>query len=163
MGESSGRKISSRDKENLRLDGKIILKRIIKESGVWNSFGSGQTLVKVVMNLRVLRMLRISLTSSQLSVCQVEVTLQLTFGRSVSMSSCRAYSGTCDQILLVLSLWGRPLWREVGSVICHSQSAVISSIYFKHLSYVCFTVQQFIYNIYKASFSPVWVQQIMFY
>jgi hypothetical protein len=37
-----------------------------------------------------------------------------------------------------------------------------------HLRYRCFTVQQFIYiyiyiYIYKASFSPVWVQQIMFY
>jgi hypothetical protein len=55
--------------------------------------------------------------------------------QSVSMSRHRAHSGTCDQILL--SVWrllsksfclvsvGRPLWRQVGSVICHSQSVVI--------------------------------------
>jgi hypothetical protein len=52
-----------------------------------------------------------------------------TDGQSVSMSRCRAHSGTCDQILLSvrrllsesLVSVGRPLWREVGSVICHSQ------------------------------------------
>jgi hypothetical protein len=56
-------------------------------------------------------------------------------GQSVSMSRYRAHSGTCDQILL--SVWrsssescclvfvGRPLRREVGSVICLSQPVVI--------------------------------------
>jgi hypothetical protein len=57
--------------------------------------------------------------------CQSHVT---TDGQSASMSRCRARSGTCDQILLsvrrllsescCLVSVGRPLWREVGSVIC---------------------------------------------
>jgi hypothetical protein len=78
---------------------------------------------------------------------EVEVTLQLTVGQSVSMSRYRAHSGTCDQILLsVRRLFsescchvfvGRPLWREVGSVICLSQSSnvplFISSIYFTYV------------------------------
>jgi hypothetical protein len=53
----------------------------------------------------------------------------------VVMPSRRNHSGTYDQIFL--SVWGllsescclvsvgRPVWQEVGSVICHSQSAVI--------------------------------------
>jgi hypothetical protein len=58
-----------------------------------------------------------------------------TDGQSVSMSRCLAHSGTYDQILLsvrrllsesrCLVSVGRPLWREVGSVICHSQFVVI--------------------------------------
>jgi hypothetical protein len=56
-------------------------------------------------------------------------------GQSVSMPRYRAHSETCDQILLsvrrlfsesyCLVSVGRPLWREVGSVICSSQSVVI--------------------------------------
>jgi hypothetical protein len=48
--------------------------------------------------------------------------------QSVSMSWCRAGSGTCDQILLPVGILlsescglvsvGRPLWREDGSAIC---------------------------------------------
>jgi hypothetical protein len=55
--------------------------------------------------------------------------------RSVSMSRYRAHSETCDQILLsvrkllsescCLVSVGRPPWREVVPVICHSQSIVI--------------------------------------
>jgi hypothetical protein len=56
------------------------------------------------------------------------------------MSRYRAYSETCDRILLsIRSLFpescclvsvGRPLWREVGSVVCISQSSNLpSSIY----------------------------------
>jgi hypothetical protein len=61
----------------------------------------------------------------------VEVTLQLTVSQSVSMSRYRAHSGTCDQISLSVRKLSqsccivsvrRPLWREVGSVICPSQS-----------------------------------------
>jgi hypothetical protein len=58
-----------------------------------------------------------------------------TDGQSVNMSRHRAHYETCDQILLsarrllsescCLVSVGRPLWREVGSVICHSQSTVI--------------------------------------
>jgi hypothetical protein len=51
-----------------------------------------------------------------------------TDGQSVSMSWCRAQLGTFDQRyytffflkVTVLSYLGRPLWREVGSVICQS-------------------------------------------
>jgi hypothetical protein len=68
---------------------------------------------------------------------EVEVTLQLTVGQSVSMSRYRAHSGVCDQILLsarrfflkiaVLSLWGalsdeksksRYNWRSVSQSVC---------------------------------------------
>jgi hypothetical protein len=50
-------------------------------------------------------------------------TLWQKVGRSVSMSWCRAHSGTCDQILLpvgrcCLVSVGRPLWREDGSAVC---------------------------------------------
>jgi hypothetical protein len=58
-----------------------------------------------------------------------------TDGRSVCMSRYRAHLETCDQILLsarmslpescCLVSVGRPLWREVGSVICLSQSVAI--------------------------------------
>jgi hypothetical protein len=51
-----------------------------------------------------------------------------TDGRSVSMSLCRAHSGTCDQILLPVGrllskICGlisvrRPLWREDGPAVC---------------------------------------------
>jgi hypothetical protein len=57
-----------------------------------------------------------------------------TDGRSVSMSWYRTHSGICDQLLLsVRRLLSEsfclvsvrcPLWREVGSVICQSQSVV---------------------------------------
>jgi hypothetical protein len=61
--------------------------------------------------------------------------------QSVSMSWCRAQSGTFDQRSYFffffffffesycLVIWGRPLWREVRSVICQSlsiQSTVVS-------------------------------------
>jgi hypothetical protein len=55
--------------------------------------------------------------------------------QSISMSSYRDHSVTCDQILISVKRLlsescglvpvGCPLWREVGSVICHSQSVVI--------------------------------------
>jgi hypothetical protein len=66
-----------------------------------------------------------------------------TDGQSVTTSRCRAHSGTCDQILLSVRRWfsesyclvsvGRPLWREVGSVIC-PQSVVI----YQYLHQSCF-------------------------
>jgi hypothetical protein len=59
-----------------------------------------------------------------------------TGGQSVIMSRYRAHSGTCHQILISVRRFfseicclvsvGRPLWREVGSVLCKSQ--------FSHLS-----------------------------
>jgi hypothetical protein len=57
---------------------------------------------------------------------RVRVTLQLTVSQSVSMSWCWAQFGTFDQRIFffffkvtVFSYLGCPLWREVGSVICH--------------------------------------------
>jgi hypothetical protein len=57
--------------------------------------------------------------------------------QSVNMSRCRAHSGTCGQILLsVRRLLSEncclvsDLWREVGSVTCHSQFVVISILIF---------------------------------
>jgi hypothetical protein len=95
--------------------------------------------------------------------CRSHVT---TDGQSVSMSRCRAHSGICDQMLLsacrmlsescCLVSVGRPLWREVGSVVCYSKSLVI-------YHYLDQEAQQFIYIIYKASFSSGSVQQIMLY
>jgi hypothetical protein len=75
--------------------------------------------------------------SVPLSVCDCRSRshVTMTVSQSVSMSRYRAHSGTCDQILLspqslfcescCLVSVGRPLWREVRSVICHSQSVVI--------------------------------------
>jgi hypothetical protein len=65
------------------------------------------------------------LSHLQLSQSQSNFT---TDGQSVSMSWCRAQLGTFDQRyffffflkVAVLSYMGRPLWREVGSVICQS-------------------------------------------
>jgi hypothetical protein len=71
-----------------------------------------------------------------------------TDGQSVSVSWCGARSGSCDQIVFFFPLppqicclvsVGRPLWREVGSVICQSfvntvyssQSVFTSNIYIK--------------------------------
>jgi hypothetical protein len=81
--------------------------------------------------------------------------------RSVGMSRYRAHSGTCDQILLfVRRLFseicclsaGRPLWREVGSVICLSQSsnspAFTSNIYVTCvLQFSNLYIYIYIYNI----------------
>jgi hypothetical protein len=52
--------------------------------------------------------------------------------QSVSMSSCRAQSGTFDQRPFFFEshcpvIWGRPLWREVGSCVRHS--SVIYNLY----------------------------------
>jgi hypothetical protein len=68
---------------------------------------------------------------------EVEATLRLTVSQSVCLGN-EHPCGTCDQILLsvrrlffescCLVSVGRPLWREVGSVICHSQSIVISNL-----------------------------------
>jgi hypothetical protein len=48
-----------------------------------------------------------------------------TDSQSVSMSWCRAQSGTLTRDLFFFWIycpvfWGRPLWREVGSVLCQS-------------------------------------------
>jgi hypothetical protein len=60
----------------------------------------------------------------------------------------------------VLSIGGRPLWREVGSVFCHSQSLSQFSV----CTYITKTMYKswkwFIYNMYKASVSPGSVQHI---
>jgi hypothetical protein len=84
-----------------------------------------------------------------------------TDGKSVNTSRCRAHSGTCDQILLsVRSLFsescclvsvGRPLWQEVGSVICHSQSVVI---------YQCLH-QEFKLHVFYSS--AIYIQYIYIY
>jgi hypothetical protein len=113
--------------------------------------------------------------SSKLEV-EVEVTLQLTVSQSVSMSRYRAHSGTCDQILLsVLRLFsevcclvsvGRPLWREVGSVICLSQSSNLP-VFTSNIYVTCVLQFSNLYTIYiyiyKDSFSLFRVQQIMLY
>jgi hypothetical protein len=67
----------------------------------------------------------------------------------VGMSWCQAHSGTCDQMLLpfrgllsescCLVSVGHPLWREVGSVICQSQSEVTCQYIHKYLHFVCLT------------------------
>jgi hypothetical protein len=103
--------------------------------------------------------------------------------QSVSKSWCRAQSGTFDQKFFFLSycpvIWGRPLWREVGSVIYQSlsiQSRVVShylhklfTVCVKHRSYLQYlTLIIYIGNTIKynvqytqASVSSGFVQQIM--
>jgi hypothetical protein len=56
---------------------------------------------------------------------------------------------------------GRPLWREVGSVICHRLCQSIVNK-FNIYSLLCTRIT-YIHNIYKASVSPGWEQQIMPY
>jgi hypothetical protein len=52
----------------------------------------------------------------------------------------------------VLSLGGRPLWREDGSVVCQSVSSITSIvIVYSYIHFICFT---WLYNIYIASVSP---------
>jgi hypothetical protein len=65
---------------------------------------------------------------------RVRVTLRLTVSQSVLVSS------HCLTVI-ILSLEGRPLWREDGSAVCESQSAVLNQlsvctiIYILHVSY----------------------------
>jgi hypothetical protein len=60
----------------------------------------------------------LQLTASQ-SVCQgIEPTLRLVTRYYFLSEDC------CRKVARLVSVW-RPLWREVGSVICHCQSAVI--------------------------------------
>jgi hypothetical protein len=67
----------------------------------------------------------------------------------------RSHFGTCDQILLSeicrLVSVERPLWREVGTVICHSQSVVIYQYVHKAFTLnVLYSSAIYIYNIYGS-------------
>jgi hypothetical protein len=100
----------------------------------------------------------------------VWVTLRLKVSQSVCLSWCRAPSGAHDQILVTVwqflfCPWGRPLWREGGSVFCESLSAVISQLSVCKVIYILHVLHDMtlIYNIYNTSVSPGSVQQIMPY
>jgi hypothetical protein len=87
----------------------------------------------------------------------VWVTLRLTVSQSVCLD---------DQILVTISQflfcpWGRPLWREGGSVFCQSLSAVIRQLSVCTVIYILHVLHNMtlIYNIYKAPVSPGPVQQ----
>jgi hypothetical protein len=78
-----------------------------------------------------------------------------TDSQAVSMSWCRAQSGTFDQRpyffvfffkVTVLCYLGRPLWRDVGSVICH-----YLSLYNTHFTITIFTLKylQCVIHIYN--------------
>jgi hypothetical protein len=70
---------------------------------------------------------------------RVRVTLRLTISLSVLVSSPRRpHISHCLRVT-VLSFGGRLLWREDGSVVCQSQSAVISRLS------VCTTILHFAY------------------
>jgi hypothetical protein len=123
---------------------------------------------------------------------RVRVTLQLTVSQSVCLGV-EPDLGllTRDNFFLesyCFVIWGRPLWREVGSVICQSlslQSTVVIQ-YLHNLYTICVThmsyVQYLTLNVYvalytftveynkiqylqyiQASFSPGFAQQIMPY
>jgi hypothetical protein len=74
-------------------------------------------------------------TSSYVISVGWSITVKVMLRLTVSMLRCWALSGTCDQKLLSVQKFlcessclvsvGCPLWPEVGSVICHSQSVVI--------------------------------------
>jgi hypothetical protein len=99
------------------------------------------------------------------NLVRVRVTLRLTVSQSVCL-------GVEPQIIYLICwklqscLWGRPLWREVGSVACQSVICVMSlsvciyKVFTKHITY---KMNCLIYNMYKASVSPGSVQQIMPY
>jgi hypothetical protein len=69
----------------------------------------------------------------------------------------------CCLKVAVFSLWGVLSDERSGLSFVILSLQQFISIYLKDLSFLCFTVQQSIYNIYKASFSPGSVQQIMLY
>jgi hypothetical protein len=84
-----------------------------------------------------------------------------TDGPSVSMSRRRAHSGTCDQILhSVRGLLsescsvGHPLWREVGSVTCDSQSVVIyqyvHEVFTCHVFYISAMYMQCLQSLFQS-------------
>jgi hypothetical protein len=85
-------------------------------------------------------------------VVEVEVTLQL----MVMMSMYRAHSEICDHILFsvrrllsqscCLVSVGRPLWREVGFLICNSQSIVICQYLHQPFTLRVFYSSEFLYN-----------------
>jgi hypothetical protein len=85
--------------------------------------------------------------------------------QSVSTSRCWTHCGTCDQILILsefccLVSVGHPLWREVGSVSCHSLSAVI--VHRAVSPPPILHVKRFMYIKYMQDLvSPGSVQQIM--
>jgi hypothetical protein len=72
-----------------------------------------------------------------------------TDGRSVSMSRYRAHSGTyflSEGCFLKVAV-GRPLWREVGSVICLSQSSN-SPVFTSNIYFTCVLQFSNLYTIY---------------
>jgi hypothetical protein len=111
---------------------------------------------------------------SQTGPCRVRVTLRLTVCQSVRLGveptlglttrCCFPLEGWCLKFS-VLSLFGHPLWREVGSVICQSKSVVFcqGKIHLYIFCVIHISYRTCTYNIYKASFSPCPVQQIMPY
>jgi hypothetical protein len=83
------------------------------------------------------------------SQCQSHVTTGgQSVSQSVSMSWCRAPSGSHDQMFVTLRrllsclLLGRPLWREVWSALYHTKSAVylvVCQYIYTYLHFVCLT------------------------
>jgi hypothetical protein len=71
-----------------------------------------------------------------------------TDSQSVSMSGCRAHSGTYEEILLsvrrllsescCLVSVGRPLWRKGGAVICHYQCIAIYQYLHRGFTFLVF-------------------------
>jgi hypothetical protein len=67
-----------------------------------------------------------------------------TDGQSVCLSCCPAPSGAHDQMLVTVwqflfCPWGRPLWREGGSVFCQSVSSNKSIVsMYSYIHFTCF-------------------------
>jgi hypothetical protein len=99
---------------------------------------------------------------------RVRVTLRLTVSQSVCLGV-EPHLGLMTRYLIIYlicwklqsCLWGRPVWREVGSVACQSVICVMSlsvctyNVFTKHITY---KMKCLIYNMYKASVSPGSVQ-----
>jgi hypothetical protein len=70
-------------------------------------------------------------------VVRVRVTLRLTASQSV----CLGVENLCYCLTVtVLSLGGRPLWREDGSVVCESQSAVLRQLSLCTVIYILYVL-----------------------
>jgi hypothetical protein len=111
--------------------------------------------------------------TSELKWSQIRLSLSLMLRPTVSRPVCpgkKHPSGAYDQIFI--SLWQlRFCFSGAPSLargrVCHVLGSVDSNksivrIY-KYLHFTCFTLKEYIYNIYKASVNPGQVQQIMPY
>jgi hypothetical protein len=136
----------------------------------WGFSIRGVASTSVLVSYRCVGLACCAVSQCQSQMSNVKVTLRLTVSQSVHLGVeptlgllTRVYFFKRGLVWKFLScLWGRPLWREVGSVICLSRSIVSCQYVQRWFTFNMFdTKHQCIHNIYIASLSPGSVQQIM--